>query len=86
MMRISTLSRSGCALKAGLDVRIIQEVRKLAGDLDVLLVAIGPHPPVALGAITLAQGVRIESQIGVFRPWLPLRPWRFLVFLLRTAI
>ena len=43
-----------------LDVRVVDVVGELAGDLDVLLVAVGAEPLVALGAVLLAQRVGIE--------------------------
>ena len=42
------------------DVRIVDVVRELAGDLDVLLVAVGAQALVALLAVLLAQRVGIE--------------------------
>ena len=49
------------AREAGLDVRIVDEVREVALDLDVLLVAVVRAALVALVAVLLAQRVGIEA-------------------------
>jgi hypothetical protein len=43
-------------------VWIVDVVSKIGGDLDVLVVAVGPQPPVALEAVLLAQGYGIEVE------------------------
>ena len=49
------------ALEARLDVRVLDEVRELAVDLDVLLVAVGAEALVALAAVLLAQLLGVEG-------------------------
>ena len=46
-----------------LDVRVVEVMGELPGDLDVLLVAVGPEPTVALVAVLLAEGIGIESEL-----------------------
>ena len=53
--------------EAGLDVGVVDVVGELAGDLDVLVVAVGAQPLVALLAVLLAQGVGIEWELGCRR-------------------
>ena len=60
--------------EARLDVGVVDVVGELAGDLDVLLVAVGAQPLVALGAVLLAQRVRIEAQRGHGPVTVPARP------------
>ena len=54
----------GLSVEAGLDVRVIDEVGELAGDLEVLLVAVVAEALVALLAVLLAEGVGIEGAVG----------------------
>ena len=49
----------GFALKSLL-VRVVDVTRKVAGDLDVLLVRIGANPLVSLEEILLFEGIGIE--------------------------
>ncbi len=51
------------ALDRLVDVRIVDEVRELAGDLDVLLVAVLADALVALVAVLLAQRIGVEGQL-----------------------
>ena len=46
------------------DVRVVDEMRELARDFDVLFVAFGPQALVALLAVFVAQRVRIEAEFG----------------------
>ena len=50
-------------MKPGLDVGIVDVVAKVALDLDVLVVGVGPQALVALLAVLLAQGVGIEIEV-----------------------
>ena len=50
----------GLAGEAGVDVRIVDIVAEVGGDLDVLVIGLGAQPPVALVAVLLAQGIGIE--------------------------
>src|SRR5579872_4023085 len=56
--------------KAGIDVRILDKVPKIAGCLHVLIIAVGPQPPVALVTVLLAQciGIKIERLAHVPLP------------------
>ena len=60
----STSSVSGARLN-GLDVGVVQIVGELAGNFDVLRVAVGANALVALLLVFLAQGVRIEIQLQI---------------------
>ena len=51
------------ALDALGDIGVVDVVGELAGDLDVLVVAIGTQALVSFGAIARAQGIRVESKI-----------------------
>ncbi len=55
------------ALEAGLRVGVVEEVGELALDLDVLLVAVLAQALVALLAVLLAQGRRVEGELGCRR-------------------
>ena len=46
--------------EAGLDMRIVDIVAEVGGDLDVLVIGLGAQTPVALVAVFLAQGIGIE--------------------------
>ena len=60
-----------------LDVRIVDVVPVLPGDLDVLLVAVGAEPLVAFGAVLLAQRVGVELvDPGAHRTVVVVRPRR----------
>ena len=48
------------------DIRVIVVIAVIAGDLDVLLIAVCPQPLVSLFAIFLAQCVRVKGKIGSF--------------------
>jgi hypothetical protein len=54
-----------------LDRTLIYATGGLGGDLDVLVVAIGPQPPVALVTVLLAQGygIEVEDLAHVLPPW-----------------
>src|SRR5437773_240020 len=56
--------RQWLASEARCYVRVFDEVRELALDLDVLLVAVFPQPLVTLRAILLAQRFRIECYVA----------------------
>src|SRR5271163_3626918 len=45
------------------DVWIVEVMRELAGDFDILRVAVGADALVALAQVLLAQGIRIEIQL-----------------------
>ena len=47
------------------DVRVVQIVSELAGNFDVLRVAVGANALVALLLVLLPQGVRIEIQLQI---------------------
>jgi hypothetical protein len=49
----------------GLDIRIVQIVFELAGDFDILRVAIAANALVALLAVFRAQLIRIEGQLQI---------------------
>jgi hypothetical protein len=46
--------------RLGLDVRVVDEVGEGTGDLDVLLVAVGPKPLVALDPVLVEQRVAVD--------------------------
>ena len=46
-----------------LNIRVFQIVSELPRDLDILLAAVGANPPVAFGAVLVAQGVRVEPEV-----------------------
>ncbi len=54
----------GFALGGLLNVRVINVIGIVTDHLDVLRIAIGTHSLIALQAIFLAQGVRIEGEFG----------------------
>src|SRR5579872_6202672 len=56
--------------KAGIDVRILDKVPKIAGCLHVLIIAVGPQPAVALVTVLLAQrvGIKVERLAHVPLP------------------
>ncbi|HWZ71069.1 MAG TPA: hypothetical protein VN326_06260 [Casimicrobiaceae bacterium] len=49
---------------------IVNIVPKVGGDLDVLVVAVGPQPPVALVTVLLAQriGIKVECLAHIRSP------------------
>ena len=47
-----------------LDIRVVDVAREVADHLDVLLVAVGAQPLVALDAVLLAQRIGIEGELG----------------------
>ena len=57
-------------MKPGVDVWIVDIVPKVGGDLDVLVVAVGPQPPVALVTVLLTQrnGIEVEGLAHVPLP------------------
>lgn len=59
----------GLAGEAGFGVRVVVEVAELARGAAVLAVAVGADAPVALGPVALAQGVRVEVQVGDKGVW-----------------
>ena len=50
--------------EAGLDVRVVDVVRELGRDLDVLVVGVGAQALVALLAVLLPQRVGIEGNVA----------------------
>ena len=60
----STSSVTGVALDPLVDVGVFQVVREFVGQLDVLFVAVRAQALVALHAIALAQGVRVEVELA----------------------
>ena len=48
------------------DIRVIVVIGVIAGDLDVLLIAVCPQAFISLFAIFLAQYVRVKGKIGSF--------------------
>ena len=74
---ITTSTMSDRGLRVKVNVRIVDIVADIGGDLDVLVIGVGAQPPIALVAVLLAQGIGIEVEV--------LAQWAALPLILGTS-